>query len=220
MPFRILVAEDDRAIADLIRMTLEIGSYDVVHAADGNEAAEMIAETPPDLALLDIMLPGQDGYALLALLRRREIPALFITAKVGLSDIVFGLRLGAEDYITKPFEPLELLARVDTALRRVKPHTTVYAVRDVTLDTARHTVTKGGHGVGLTPLEYDLLSLLMRNPNLIFTRDQLLNTVWGYDYMGGTRTVDMHIQRLRAKLDFGDVISTVHRIGYKLVSGA
>lgn len=217
MSARILLAEDDESIATLIKMTLAIEKHETIHMSDGLKAMEAIHSQDFDIALLDIMLPKLNGYTLLEELKKKGIPAIFITAKTALSDKVHGLTIGAEDYITKPFEPLELLARVNTALRRIKPtEDDKIRVGNVVLDSANHIVILNGREVGLTPLEYELLELLMRNPNLLFSREQILDKIWGYDYYGGTRTVDMHVQKLRAKLDFANVIRTVHKIGYRL----
>ena len=216
MDFHILVVEDDPSIANLINLTLAIRQYRVTEIHDGGEALEAIRSTNFDLALLDIMLPGLDGYALLEELKKRGVPTIFVSAKTELNDRVTGLNLGAEDYISKPFEPLELLARVETALRRVAPPTPTLSLGAVVMHTDSHSVTRAGEAVELTKLEYALLELLMRNPEMVFSRDQLLDRIWGYDYMGGTRTVDMHIKNLRAKLGLGEAIRTVHKIGYKL----
>ncbi|MDR2939414.1 MAG: response regulator transcription factor [Clostridiales bacterium] len=219
MTYRILVAEDDESIARIVKLTLEIEKHDVILASDGKMALDEIGKASFDLAVLDIMLPYHDGYELLEVLRKKNIPVIFLTAKGEVADKVKGLRLGAEDYITKPFETIELLARVDTALRRVKKQPKTIKVRDVTVDIDNRSVTKSGEAIDLTPLEYELLDKLMSNPGLLFSRDRLLDVVWGYEYAGGTRTVDTHIQKLRSKLDFGDVIKTVHKVGYKFEVG-
>ncbi len=215
MSFKILIAEDDESIAKIVKMTLEIAKYDVVHVNDGKMALEAVNSCHYDLAVLDIMLPHYDGYYLLEQFKKKDIPVIFLSAKTEVVDRVKGLRLGAEDYITKPFETIELLARVDTALRRIKKQSPLLKAKDVTLDIEKHTVTKNNELVDLTPLEYELLEKLMSNQGLLFSRDQLLDIVWGYDYSGGTRTVDTHIQKLRSKLGFSDVIKTVYKIGYK-----
>lgn len=216
MHHQILVAEDDFAVANLIGMTLQMGKYKVIYASDGAEALSVIRNCPPDLALLDIMLPQYDGYLLLGELKAIGVPVIFVSAKTMPSDVAYGLRLGAEDYIKKPFDPMELLARVEAALRRAKPMNAVMRVGGVELNEAEHTVTVHGKAVSLAPMEYSLLALFMRNPNHVLSRDHLLHAVWGYDYAGGTRTVDMHVQRLRAKLGLAEMIQTVHRIGYKM----
>lgn len=219
MTYKILVAEDDESIAKIVKMTLEIENHEVFHATDGKEAIEAIRSNNIDLAVLDIMLPYYDGYELIEVFKKKNIPVIFLSARTEVSDRVKGLRLGAEDYITKPFETIELLARVDTALRRIKKGSPVLTVKDVVLNVEQHTVTKGGKSIELTPMEYKLLDKLMTNPGLLLSRDYLLDIVWGYDYAGSTRTVDTHIQKLRSKLDFDDVIKTVHKIGYKFEVG-
>lgn len=219
MAYKILVAEDDESIAKIVKMTLEIQNYDVFLAIDGKTAIEAANSIRFDLAVLDIMLPHYNGYQLLELFKNKNIPVIFLSAKSEVADRVKGLRLGAEDYISKPFETIELLARVDTALRRIKKQSNILKAKDVTVDLDKHTVTKGINTVELTPLEYDLLEKLMTNPGLLFSRDRLLDIVWGYEFSGGTRTVDTHIQKLRSKLDFTDVIKTVHKIGYKFETG-
>jgi DNA-binding response OmpR family regulator len=215
MPYRILVAEDDESIARIVKLTLEIENHDVIIVPDGKRALEEIGKARFDLALLDIMLPYHDGYELLEFLKKKNIPVIFLTAKSDVADKVKGLRLGAEDYITKPFETIELLARVDTALRRINKQPKIIKIKDVTVDSDNRTVTKAGNVLDLTPLEYELLDKLLSNPGLLFSRDRLLDVVWGYEYAGGTRTVDTHIQKLRSKLGFADVIKTVPKVGYK-----
>jgi DNA-binding response OmpR family regulator len=215
MAYRILVAEDDESIANIVKLTLEIEKHEVISVKDGNAALEAVSSHHVDLAVLDIMLPRMDGYELLEQFKKKDIPVIFLSAKSEVADKVKGLRLGAEDYITKPFETIELLARVDTALRRIKKQTKTLTIRDVVIDSENHTVLKNGKQVELTPLEYELLEKLVSNPGLLFSRDRLLDIVWGYEYAGGTRTVDTHIQKLRSKLDFADLIKTVHKIGYK-----
>lgn len=218
MDIQILVVEDDQSIADLIEMYLKLESYHVVHAGDGEKAVQAIKTQRFHLALLDIMLPYHSGFDLLNLLKEKNTPVIFVTAKTKLEDRVKGLRLGADDYIVKPFEPLELLARVDVALRKTNVRNSILRVGGITLDLDKHAVSKDGNPVNLTPIEYAILELFMRNRNLLFSRDQLLDQIWGYDYYGGSRTVDMHIKNLRAKLDLGDIIQTVYKIGYRMVS--
>lgn len=220
MPFHILVVEDDTSIANLIEAALHLRQHEVTVCLRGDEAHKLVMKQGFDLALLDVMLPGMDGYELMEIMKKKHIPVIYISARAQLGDRVFGLNLGAEDYIVKPFEPLELLARVDVALRRQNPREEKLEIGDVVLDVEGRTVTKAGKKLELTKMEYELLEFLMRHPNMVFSREKLLDCVWGYDYIGGTRTVDMHIKNLRAKLDFNDYICTVYKIGYKLVGKA
>lgn len=219
MPHRILIVEDDRAIAELIAMTLLVSDYKPVQCHDGLEAFSLLSENTYDLAILDVMLPGMDGFRLVEELTRQGVtlpPILFLTAKIDVPDRVRGLRLGAEDYMLKPFHPVELQARVDGILRRHHQKPEQYQALDVVLDLSTHTVSQAGQRVELTPQEFALLSLLMRHKNMALSREQLLEAAWGFDYMGGTRTVDMHIQRLRKKLGWEQVIKTVYKLGYRL----
>lgn len=217
MSYSILIAEDDLSIAELMKMALVASGYDCKIATSGSAAKQYIEEYTFNLALLDIMLPEIDGYRLLELLKPKKIPAIFVTAKANILDKVQGLRLGAEDYITKPFELLELLARVEVALRRYNDHRVEeFHIDDVKIDCSSRRVYKNNREVTLTPKEYELLEFLLRNPNIAFSRESLLNQVWGYDYYGGTRTVDTHILNIRTKLGLSDHIQTVHKIGYRL----
>lgn len=214
--FCVLLAEDDPQIAGLISMTLEIAGYRCIWKTNGTEALEQIREGGFELALLDVMLPGIDGYGLLTELKRKDVPAIFVTARTEVQDRVAGLRMGAQDYIVKPFEPLELLARVEAALRRLPAEERTLSVGDVTVIPTSHTVLHKGEPVQLTPLEYSLLEFLIRHKNIAYSREQLLDAIWGYDFYGNTRTVDMHVQKLRVKLGLEDRIRTIHKMGYRL----
>lgn len=219
MPSRILVVEDERPIAELVEMTLKVSGHEVSICGDGSQALALLARGGFDLVVLDVMLPGLDGFSIVERLleRGRELPPiLFLTARIEVADRVRGLRLGAQDYMVKPFHPVELQARAEAILRRGKPAHEAYRALDVLLDPATRLVTRAGQGVELTPQEYELLHLLMRHKNMALSREQLLQAAWGYDYLGGTRTVDMHIQRLRAKLGWEQVIKTVYKLGYRL----
>ncbi|MDD6204812.1 MAG: response regulator transcription factor [Firmicutes bacterium] len=213
---RILIVEDEPPISGLIRMNLNRNGYECDVAFDGEQAADKIEQNRYDLILLDIMLPKINGYELIDYIRPLEIPVIFITAKNDLQDRVKGLKLGAEDYIVKPFEIIELLARVEVVLRRYKKTNTVINIEDVSIDTEARRVTKNGVPVDLTIKEYDLLLLLVRNPGIALFRETLFERVWGYDYIGETRTLDSHVQRLRRKLGWEDKIKTVYKIGYRL----
>ena len=212
----ILIAEDEHLIARLIEMTLTRAGYTCTVAEDGRTAADLIEKNNFDMALLDIMLPGLDGYALLESLRPQGVPVIFITAKSAVKDRVLGLRLGADDYITKPFAAEELVARMESVLRRTGRASRRITCGDVTLDLESRTVEKAGEPVSLTVKEFDLLATLVRHRNVALTRCYLYETVWGEEYLGETRTLDSHIQRLRKKLDWNDTIQTVFRIGYRL----
>ena len=224
MKTKILVIEDDTAISELICMNLEAAGYDPVPIYDGEEAETAVLaekdkrEGVPEyaLALLDIMLPGKDGFQLMEVMQTAEIPVSYLTAKADVVSKVHGLRAGAEDYIVKPFEVLELLVRIEKVLQRTGRGREIIEIQDVRIDRKEHQVTKGGKPVALKPMEYELLVLLAGNKNVAFSREQLLSQVWGSDYMGETRTVDVHIGRLRKKLDFFDVIRTIPKTGYRL----
>ncbi len=217
MAARILIVEDEEAIAKMIAMNLRVAGMDCVIFDDGKVAAEALqADHCYDLALLDIMLPGIDGFGLLQILKPYEIPVIFLTAKDDVSSKVDGLRGGAEDYITKPFEILELLVRIDKVLSRTKKASTVVCFRDIEIDFNSHTVKKSGMEVTLKPMEFDLLAVLVKNRNIAVSREDLLGLVWGANYLGETRTVDVHIGQLRKKLGLSDVIKTIPKIGYRL----
>ena len=217
MANRILVVEDDTAISELICMNLEVTGYEVVPVLDGNEVEGTLEkEENFDLALLDIMLPGKDGFELLEVMKEHGIPVIYITAKADVYSKIKGLRSGAEDYIVKPFEVLELLVRVEKVLERTGKQKEIIQVKDLEIHLSEHKVTRNGQTVSLKPMEYDLLVLLAKNKNVAFTREQMLNEVWGSNYLGETRTIDVHIGQLRRKLDLSDVIKTIPKIGYRL----
>lgn len=214
----VLIAEDEPSIAGLIKLCLSQSGYECTVAKNGLEAADLIEQKDFDIALLDIMMPGADGYELLEYLRPTGTPAIFITAKGELDDRVRGLSLGADDYIVKPFETRELVARVETVLRRTGRGGKMLYAFGVEADTHAHTVTKNGEQVHLTPLEYTLLEQLMRSRGAALYRDVLYNRVWGGDMEDDTRTLDLHIKRLRQKFDWTDKIITVYKVGYMLKS--
>lgn len=215
---KILIVEDERAINDLIRMTMQLKGHECDSAFTGNEAKDLLEAGSYDLAFIDVMLPGLDGFVLIEGMKSPP-PVIFVTAKADIADRVKGLRMGAQDYVVKPFDPLELLARAENALIRTRPASSVLCVLDVDLDVASHEVRKAGALVELTPQEFQLLELLMRNKNIALSREKLLDAAWGYDYLGGTRTVDIHVQKLRRKLGWADVIKTVFKLGYRLEVG-
>ena len=213
---RILIVEDEKPIANLIDWNLTDCGYQCVSVNDGIAAADLLEEESFDLVLLDIMLPGADGYELLEQIRPTGTPVIFITAKGGVEDRVRGLRAGADDYLVKPFEIVELIARVESVLRRAGKASTVYTLGDVTVDTESMLVTKAGVPVTLTRKEFDLLVLFLQNQNVALFRETIYERVWESDYMGDTRTVDLHVQRLRKKLDWQHRLCAIHKVGYRL----
>lgn len=213
---KILIVEDDEAIANLININLSMAGYDSKKVFDGEEALKLIREEKFDLILLDIMLPGLDGFEILDRIRNLNIPVIFLTAKNVLADKVTGLRKGAEDYIVKPFESLELLARIEVVLRRFSKNNNYIDFKDLKIYEDERVVKKDGQAIELTLKEFELLLNLVKNKNRALSREYLLEKIWGYEYMGETRTVDTHIQKLRRKLNLADNIKTVYKIGYRL----
>ena len=212
---KILIVEDEEAISNLIRMSLQKAGYSCEQAMDGESAADRIAEHTYDLVLLDIMLPGMNGYELLDYIKTTNMPVIFITAMGTLDDKVKGLKAGADDYITKPFEMVELLARVESVLRRYHKSEERIEVDDVIIDIPSRTVTRQGEAVKLTLKEFELLLFLVRYRNIALYRETIYENIWQSEYMGDGRTVDLHIQRLRKKLHWEDRIHTVYKVGYR-----
>lgn len=215
---KILVIEDENAINDLICMNLEIAGYKPVAFFDGEDASRHLKEQDEyDLALLDIMLPGKDGFELLEEFKEHGIPVIYLTAKGDLPSKVKGLRSGAEDYIVKPFEMLELLVRIDIVLKRFgKEEAEEIHIKDVVINEKKRTVHKNGVEISMKPMEFDCLLVFWKYRNRVMTRDQILNILWGVDFEGESRTVDVHVGNIRKKLDFSDVIITVPRVGYRM----
>ena len=213
---KILIAEDDPSISELISISLRKSGYKTIVASDGAQAASILDKETFDLLLLDIMLPKIDGYSLMEYAKQFELPVIFITAKSDISDRVKGLKMGAEDYIVKPFDVLELLARVETVLRRFNKTQKTLTFRDITVDTVSREVYKNGEKIELTLKEYDLLLFFLRNQGIALYRETIYEHVWEESYFGNTRTLDLHIQRLRKKLDLGDCIESIYKIGYRL----
>lgn len=217
MKNRILIVEDDSSIADAVALNLQFAGYDYNVFTDGGEAAASLADDHAyDLALLDIMLPGIDGFELFSYMEQYHIPVIYMTAKTDSASEIKGLRDGAEDYVVKPFEMLTLMVRMEKVLARTGKLNTVYRVRDIEVNTETRTVTKSGEEIDLQPLEFEVLLMLIRHKNIAVSREQLLSEVWGYDYVGETRTVDMKISSLRKKLDLGDAIRAIPKLGYRL----
>ena len=215
---QILIVEDDENISKMLAATLSIGGYGYAQCGDGLEAVERITAGNYDLILLDVMLPGADGVAVLDTIRARgcETPVIFLTALGAVADKVKGLRGGAEDYIVKPFEAVELLARIEVVLRRAGKSEMRLRYGDIRVDIERHTVTKAGAPVVLTPKEFDVLVFFMRNIDVAITREQLLSNVWEYNYTGESRTVDIHVQQVRRKLGLQGKLITIPKLGYRL----
>lgn len=216
MSKKILIVEDDVHISKIIKMNLNIVSYETMEVYDGEAALELVQREKFDLILLDVMIPKLDGFELMKRIKPYHIPVIFLTAKNSVYDKVDGLKLGADDYMVKPFEAIELLARIETVLRRYEKEEPVMAFQKLLVNLDKREVTKQGNVVELTPKEYDLLVVLMKNKNIALSREQFLDKVWGGDYYGETRTVDMHIKSLRKKLELLDHIKTIYKLGYRL----
>ncbi|KQM60533.1 MULTISPECIES: MtrAB system response regulator MtrA [unclassified Agreia] len=221
MDARILVVDDDTALAEMIGIVLRAEGFEPVFCADGAEALGIFRESKPDLVLLDLMLPGLDGIEVCRLIRAESgTPVIMLTAKADTTDVVKGLEAGADDYVVKPFNPKELVARIRTRLRpSAAGSPELLQVGDLELDVAGHEVRRGDVRIGLTPLEFDLLHALAAKPQQVFTREMLLEQVWGYHYKADTRLVNVHVQRLRAKVeedpDNPRIVMTVRGVGYR-----
>lgn len=213
---RILIVEDEQPISDVIRWNLTKAGYECVCAYDGMKAADILEEQNFDLILLDVMLPKIDGYELMEYIKPMGIPVIFLTAKSALEDKLRGLTSGAEDYMVKPFEIVELLARVNIVLRRYHKAERYLSIKDITVDVENQKVVKGGKEVVLTPKEMELLLLLLRNRNITLFRERIYEDIWGTEYPVESRTLDLHIQRLRKKLAMEDILKTVFKVGYRL----
>ena len=214
---RILIVEDDGSIADTIALNLKCVGYEYMVFDDGARAADYLVEDHSfDLALLDIMLPGLDGFELLSHMKKYNIPVIYMTAKTDSSSEVWGLKEGAEDYIIKPFEVVTLLARIEKVLERTGRIRQTYQFHDIILDAENRTLTKSGEEISLPPLEFDVLTLLMRNKNRTVSRERMLNEIWGEDFFGDVRTVDVRVANVRKKLGFTDEIRTISKTGYRL----
>jgi DNA-binding response OmpR family regulator len=212
---KILIVEDEAAIANLVRMNLRNAGYDCTVAYSGTEGADRLSEQNFDLCILDIMLPGIDGYELLEYAKGLDIPVIFLTAKGETLDKVKGLREGAEDYITKPFEILELLARVENVLRRYHKAAQEFDTCGLHINIPSRTVTRDGKTIDLTYKEFDLLLLFVRNRGVALYREMIYEQVWDSPYMGASRTVDLHVQRLRKKAGLEHEIEAVYKVGYR-----
>ena len=217
MKNKILIIEDEQAIAKMIVMNLKVAGYNTTIYEDGVLAEDGLKENHDyDLALLDVMLPGKDGFQLLDIMNEYKIPVIFLTAKDDLSSKIQGLKGGAEDYIVKPFEMLELMVRIEKVLARFDKLDSVVKVLDLEINFEEHSVRKNNEEILLKPMEFELLAVLAKNKNVAISREKLLTMVWGFGYEGETRTVDVHIGQLRKKLGLADNIKTISKLGYRL----
>lgn len=214
----ILIVEDEDSIASFIKSGMTASGYRCVCAPDGLKAADLIESSRFDLILLDVMLPGADGFELMDMIRPTGTPVIFITAKSAVADRVTGLRLGADDYLTKPFEMIELTARIEAVLRRHHKGVNELSLANVTVRLDSRRVLLGGEDVALTAREFDLLVFLMQNRDMALFRETIYERVWQGEFDGDTRTIDLHILRLRKKLHWEDRLATINRIGYRLNS--
>lgn len=210
---KILIAEDERAINDLIRLNLSLVGHECAQVFDGEAALERALSEKFDLLILDVMLPGLSGFEIIGQI---DIPVIFVTARASAEDRIRGLKLGADDYIVKPFEILELVERVKAVLRRTKGESSVFEFDGIRVEFDNRRVFKDGGEVILKPKEFDLLSALVTNRNLALSREKLIELVWDFDYDGDTRTVDVHVQKLRQKLGIAERLKTVYKTGYRL----
>lgn len=221
MKARILVVDDDEALSEMIGIVLRNDGFEPYFCADGNAAVDLFRSIRPDLVLLDLMLPGRDGIEICRMIRQdSDTPIVMLTAKSETADVVRGLEAGADDYVPKPFKPAELVARVRARLREGDVRSSeALRIGDVTIDVSGHEVTRAGQRINLTPLEFDLLVALARRPGQVLTRDMLLEEIWGYRHQGDARLVNVHVQRLRSKVekdpDNPEVVLTVRGVGYK-----
>lgn len=213
---KILIVEDEKPISELIRMNLDEAGYQCECVYDGLAAADRLENSRYDLVLLDVMLPGADGFELMEYIRPSGIPVIFLTARTEVRDRVRGLRAGADDYLGKPFEIVELLARVETVLRRYNKTEAEIRVGDVEIDTRSRVVRRQGTQVNLTKKEYDLMLYFIQNKNIALFRERIYEHIWESSYMGDSRTVDLHVQRLRKKLGWEERLTAVYKIGYRL----
>ena len=216
---RVLIVEDEKPISNLIRMSLTKEGYHCTCVHDGAAAADLLEQNAYDLILLDVMLPEVDGFELMEYIRPMEIPVIFLTAKGSVHDRVKGLRLGAEDYIVKPFDTIELLARIDVVLRRYRKCDMVIETGGLRIDTASMRVWRGAEEISLTKTEYDLLLLFARNPRRAMYRETIYERVWGGEYPFGSKAVDLHVQRLRKKVGWETMLQAVNKVGYRLEVG-
>ena len=213
---KILIVEDDVNIAKMLEVTLSIGGYESERCDNGKKAVDLVTSQSYDLVLLDVMLPDMDGFKVIEYIDKEETAVIFLTALQDVMDKVKGLKLGAEDYIVKPFETVELLARIEVVLRKKHKSNNTIHYGDITMNIDEHTVKKGDDYVSLTPKEFDILAFFLQNQDIALTRERLLATVWGYEFMGETRTVDIHVQQIRKKMGLHNKLVTIPKLGYRL----
>lgn len=216
MNINILIVEDDEPISNLIKLNLNMVGYTCTQVFNGYDVFPLIKKEQFDLILLDIMLPGEDGFALIKKISPLNIPVIFLTAKNTINDKVLALKSGGDDYIVKPFESIELIARIEAVLRRYSKNSISLTIKDIIIQEKERIVTKNNTPIDLTLKEFELLLMLAKNKNIALSREYLLEKIWGYEYIGETRTVDTHIQKIRSKLDLSDILKTVYKIGYRL----
>ncbi len=214
----ILIVEDEMHISKMIEATLSIGGYRGHICGNGKEAVQRILEEKFDLILLDVIFPDMDGFQVIEEIRCREVPVIFLTAMQEVSDKVKGLKLGAEDYIVKPFEAVELLARIEVVLRRTHRNNNILNYKYITIDIDKHIVKKSGEIINLTPKEFEILVFFIQHVDIAITRERLLAAVWGYEFIGESRTIDIHVQHVRKKMDLNDKLITIPKLGYRLES--
>lgn len=216
MSINILIVEDDEPISNLIKLNLHMVGYTCKQIFNGSDVFPLIKKETFDLIILDIMLPGEDGFSLIKKIAPLNIPVIFLTAKNTINDKVLALTSGGDDYIVKPFESIELIARIEAVLRRYSKNSKSLTIKDIIIQEKERIVTKNNRPIDLTLKEFELLLMLIKNKNIALSREYLLEKIWGYEYIGETRTVDTHIQKIRSKLDLSDILKTVYKIGYRL----
>lgn len=213
---KILIVDDEKAINDLIAVNLKMVGHEYVQLYSGDQILKTLNEMRIDLVILDVMLPGRDGFEIMQDIVQRNVPVIFLTARNTVSDKVHGLGIGAEDYIVKPFEAVELIARIHVILRRNQKAPKEFRLDDTIVDLEKHIVTVQGQEIEITNREFQLLDFLVQNKNIALSREKIIEQTWGFDFYGDTRTVDVHIQKLRKKLNWETRIKTVYKYGYRL----
>jgi two-component system, OmpR family, alkaline phosphatase synthesis response regulator PhoP len=213
---KILIVDDEKAINDLIAINLKMVGHEYVQLYSGDQILKTLNEMCIDLVILDVMLPGRDGFEIVRDFVKRNVPVIFLTARNTVSDKVYGLEIGAEDYIVKPFEAVELIARIHVILRRNQKIANEFRLDDTIVELEKHSVTVHGQEIEITNKEFRLLDFLIQNKNIALSREKIIEQTWGFDFYGDTRTVDVHIQKLRKKLNWETRIKTVYKYGYRL----